>query len=384
MSKQSSDTPSTIHLVLAIGDANTAVTVDNDGNAELFECPTSVSLDDNGRVELDDTNLGTRGFVSAVGDPRGFALASGQVVRAEDLVAGFACTLTQLMSQLYALPAAARCTVLHPASLSPEAVGSLREALNYVGLTECTLAVMAHDDVAASARAASRGSSSASTSQASDAAFAAMIADSVGPRTGRSTSGSTARSIGLRGGRSATPTRAAVAIAAAAFTLLAVGGAVGTRSSDPGTVAPLNSQQAIPPAAPVITSDLPSSPLPTPPPPVEEAPSPESIPEPAAPVEPLYVDIPAPVVESPPPAPEEPSGGLGLPLDRFPFAPPQINFPDFPEFPAPTSPEPESTSPDATSEASSAAPTTSESATSSATGPIGVPRIGSRFPVSGP
>ncbi|MBY6537561.1 hypothetical protein HQ325_02640 [Rhodococcus sp. BP-349] len=312
----------TIHLVMALTDAETAVSVDIDGGTELFECATAVRLDPDGRVRLDDSHQGVRGFLYAVGDPRGLGMADGRVVRAEDLVAGFVHALTAMVSELYSLPADARCTLLHPAGLSADSIAALRDALDYVGLDHCSVSPATSEDPATAVRAAAPHRSSPSTSAASDKAFAAMVSDSATGRTGRTRT------------HRRTPTRAAVSVAAVALAFLAVGGAVGTRDLDSSSVAPLNSQQAITPSAPVVTSPLESTTTSSAPPPVEEqAPAQaEEIPAPE-------IDTPDPVVPpAPPTAAAGPSTGLGLPTDRFPFAPPDIDFPEFPSFPEVTPP----------------------------------------------
>ncbi|WP_285189343.1 hypothetical protein [Rhodococcus sp. MEB041] len=293
----------TIHLVMAVTDAETAVSVDIDGGTELFECPTAVGLDPDGRVRLDDSDQGVRGFLVAVGDPRGLGLADGRVVRAEDLVAGFVHALTGTLSELYSLPADARCTLLHPAGLSADSVAALRDALDYVGLQDCSLTPATSENPAAAVRAAASRRSSPLTSAASNKAFAAMVSDSA--------TGKTAHTRPHR----RTPTRAAVSVAAVALAFLAVGGAVGTHDLDSSSVAPLNSQQAITPAAPVVTSSLDSTttsaaPLPVQeqaPAPVQEAPAPE-------------IDTLDPVTETMPPSLPEPSGLTDIvePLDLFP------------------------------------------------------------------
>ncbi|MBY6708542.1 hypothetical protein HQ308_17220 [Rhodococcus sp. BP-241] len=354
----------TIHLVMALTDAETAVSVDIDGGTELFECPTAVGLDSDGRVRLDDSEQGVRGFLYAVGDPRGLGLADGRVVRAEDLVAGFVHALTGMLSELYSLPADARCMLLHPAGLSADSIAALRDALDYVGLQDCSLAPATSENPAVAVRAAPSHRSSPATTAASDKAFAAMVSDSATGRTRRSRT------------HRRTPTRAAVSVAAVALAFLAVGGAVGTHDLDSSSVAPLNSQQAITPAAPVVTSSLDSTttsaaPLPVQeqaPAPVQEAPAPE-------------IDTPDPVVPpAPPAAAVEPSTGLGLPTDRFPFAPPDIDFPDFPSFPEVTVPTPPTVA------SSTPAPTTTSTApTTTSTAPsVAIPRLGPMLSVNRP
>ncbi|MBM7417315.1 MULTISPECIES: hypothetical protein [Nocardiaceae] len=366
---QGSDSPQvdrTIHLVIAVTDAETAVSVDIDGGTELFECPTAVGLDPDGRVRLDDSDQGVRGFLYAVGDPRGLGLADGRVVRAEDLVAGFVHTLTGMLSGLYSLPADARCTLLHPAGLSADSVAALRDALDYVGLPDCSLAPATSENPAVAVRAASTHRSSPPTSASSDKAFAAMVSDSAAGRTPRTRA------------HRRTPTRAAVSVAAVALAFLAVGGAVGTHDLDSSSVAPLNSQQAITPAAPVVTSSLDSTTTSAAPLPVQEqAPVPVPVQEAPAP----EIDTPDPVVPpAPPAAAVEPSTGLGLPTDRFPFAPPDIDFPDFPSFPEVTVPTPPTVA------SSTPAPTTTSTApTTTSTAPsVAIPRLGPMVSVNRP
>ncbi|KIQ14120.1 hypothetical protein [Rhodococcus sp. MEB064] len=351
------DSSPTIHLAMAVGDSATAVAVDIDGGVELFECPTSVILTDDGRVELAQAPAGIRGFVSQIGNPYGIRLHDGRVVRAEDLVAGFAHTLMRTMSELYSLPADARCTIAYPSVLSAEAVEALRDALDYVGLSQCVLSAATDDDVAVAARALSPDASAASTSRTSDKAFAAMVAESASTRRRRV--------------RAGTPTRAGIAVAAVALVVLAVGGAVGSVDRQSNTVEPLNSQQAITPAAPVVTSTL----EPT----TTDAPAPVQDAPPVEP-EPVYVDTPDPV-EQPvaPPVVETTVPDQGLFSDRFPFGAPDIDFPDFPTLPqvtVPTAPTATTTAPGTTADTSTT--------TSAVVPSVAAPRVIPFLPVSRP
>lgn len=319
----------TVPLTIAVSDLATAVLVTVGGDTELFECDTAISMDADGRIDLDASGSAIRGFLYAVGDPRGLGLADHRVVLAEDLVAGFVHALMRTIGDLYELPVDARCTLVHPAWFSPAAVDALRDALDYVGLTDCGLTVAASEDVAIAVRAA--------------APVVAVDDDAADPTASRwsALSSTSAR-------RRKIPTRAAVAVAAAALAFLAIGGAVGTQDLRSNYVETLNSQEVITPSAPVITSQLT-------PEPVAATPSVEMPPAPVEP-EPVY-EAPEPTLETfVAPAP------VVIPTPAFTLPPiPTVDFPDQLEIPGVFGP-PETEPPVTTMSTVTQAPSSTSSA----------------------